>query len=200
MQIFRESAREERNKTALLFGIGLVLGILIMNVGKSILLVNTGLFDEDTLYQMKYVTVDRGALFCYILRKRLSTICILSVAVTTYLGLILCTGITLWYGISAGMLVSSLMLRYGLKGLLLALVGVLPQYIIYIPAFLLFLNWGTHLYRSIYRRGLGGDATEKGFAARKLGQLACIVGLVVVGCFLEGYINPFFLLGFLKRF
>lgn len=45
------------------FCAGLVAGIFIMNMGKSILLEDTGLFDEYTLYRMKYMTVDSGALF-----------------------------------------------------------------------------------------------------------------------------------------
>ena len=44
------------------FFAGLAAGILVMNIGKSILLENTGLFDEYTLYNMKYMTVDNSAL------------------------------------------------------------------------------------------------------------------------------------------
>ena len=43
------------------FCIGVVAGILVMYMGKSVLLKDTGLFDEDTLYHMKYMTVDGRA-------------------------------------------------------------------------------------------------------------------------------------------
>ncbi len=189
-----------KNKTIMLFFLGLFLGFLIMNIGKGVLLTDTGLFDEDTLYQMKYMTVDKSAFFCYILRKRLCWLLVLAVAATTYLGLAVCMGLVLWYGFSAGMFFSVLMLRYGLKGILLALVGIFPQYLLYIPAFVLFLKWAKHLYKSIYSRGAGFDAGEKGFVLKKMGQLAAIVGLVAAGCVLEGYVNPGLLTGFLGVF
>ncbi len=59
-----------RNAFMPVFCVGLLAGIIILNMGKGILLEGTGLFDEDTLYRMKYMTVDSNALFCYILRKR----------------------------------------------------------------------------------------------------------------------------------
>lgn len=200
MRSVGKSIQPETNKTALFFFAGLFLGFLAMSLGKSILLTNTGLFDEDTLYHMKYMTVDSSALFCYVLRKRLCLLLILSVAVTTYLGLVVCAAAVFWYGLSSGVFLSALMLRYGLKGLVLAMAGIFPQYLLYVPAFLLFLKWAEHLYRSIYFRGIGVDAAEKGFALKKVGQLAMIVGLVAVGCLLEGYVNPRLLLGYLKVF
>ena len=68
-----------------------------MNIGKSILLDKTGVFDEEVLYHMKYMTVDCNALFYYVLRKRLLTVLILAVLSTTYLGMAVCVGAALWY-------------------------------------------------------------------------------------------------------
>ena len=200
MRIAGKNMESKANKTAMVFFAGVFLGFLVMSIGKSILPGSTGLFAGDTLYHMKYMTVDSGALFCYILRKRICGILMMAVAVTTYLGLVVCTAAVFWYGFSSGIFLSALMIRYGLKGIALAVMGVFPQYLLYIPAFLLFLKWGEHLYRSIYSRSTGFDAGEKGFVLRKMGQLAFIVGLVAVGCLLEGYVNPRLLLGYLKVF
>ena len=73
-----------------------------MNIGKNILLENTGLFDESTLYAMKYMALDSDALFSYVLRERLLGILILTVLSTTYLGLAVCAGTVFWYGMAAG--------------------------------------------------------------------------------------------------
>ncbi|MDE6168935.1 MAG: stage II sporulation protein M, partial [Acetatifactor sp.] len=123
-----------RLKLLPVFCAGLLAGIVIMNLGKSILLENTGLFDEDTLYHMKYMTVDGSALFSYVFRKRIMTVLILAMLATTYLGLAVCVGTAFWYGMSAGGYLTALALRYGLKGILLALAGVFPQYLLYVPA------------------------------------------------------------------
>ena len=135
------------------FGVGLLIGIVVVNIGKGILLGETGLFDEATLYHMKYMTVDSNALFSYIFRKRMGRVLILAVLSTTYLGLVACMGAAFWYGMSAGAFLTSLALRYGLKGILLSVVGLFPHFLLYVPAVLLLLAWCEELFRGIYVRG-----------------------------------------------
>ena len=135
-----------------IFFAGVVAGVLVMNIGKSILLENTGLFDEYTLYNMKYMTVDSNALFSYVFRERILKFLAIAVLSTTYLGLAVCVGAVAWYGMSAGAFLSALVIRYGIKGGFLALVAMFPHYLIYIPAFLALLGWCENLYRGIYNR------------------------------------------------
>ncbi len=194
----RQFLSRQRNFLAC-FGAGLLLGIILINIGKSILLGETGLFDEYTLYHMKYMTVDCNALFCYILRKRMGRILILAVLSSTYLGLVVYMGAAFWYGISAGAFLTSLALRYGLKGILLAAVSLFPHYLLYVPAILLLLVWCQELFRGIYVRG-EFNAQDKGFLLKKAGKLLLILGVTTAGCLMEGYLNPYLLLGFLKIF
>ena len=190
-----------RNAFMPVFCVGLLAGIIILNMGKGILLEGTGLFDEDTLYRMKYMTVDSNALFCYILRKRVVRLAVLVLLSTTYLGLAVRLGVTFWYGMSAGAFLAALTLRYGIKGIALALAGIFPQYLIYIPAALFLLSWCETLFRGIYARGGGGISLEdRGLLIKKAGQLAGALLAVTVGCLLEGYVNPYLFLGFLKIF
>lgn len=181
------------------FSVGVLIGILVINIGKGVLLGDMGLFNEDTLSQMMYMTVDGNAFFCYILRKRIGRLLILAVASTTYLGLVSCMGISFWYGMSAGTFLASLIIRYGLKGILLALVSILPQYLLYVPAVLAMLYWCEELYKGIYVRG-EFNTGEKRVWLGKAGQLLGILAVVGIGCLLEAYLNPYLLLGFLKIF
>ncbi len=181
------------------FAIGLVAGIFVVNIGKSILLGDTGLFDEHTLYQMRGMSLESNALFCFVLRKRIGRLLILAVLSTTYLGLAACMGAALWYGASAGAFLTALALRYGLKGILLALVSIFPQYLLYVPAALAMLPWCKELFQGIYVRG-EYSAGDKGFLLKRAGRLAVILAVVTVGCLLEGYLNPWLVLGFLKIF
>lgn len=181
-----------------LFMAGFLIGILIMNIGESILLEKTGLFDEEVLYHMKYMTVDCNALFCYVLRKRLLAVLILAVLSTTYLGLAVCVGAALWYGAAAGGLLAVMVLRYGMKGILLAAASLFPHYLIYFPAIFTLLAWGESVYRSIYHRH--GTEPEKNILIKKTGQLAAIIGMTVAGCVLEGYVNPEVFMSLLKIF
>ena len=181
-----------------LFVAGFLAGVLVMNIGKSILLDKTGVFDEEVLYHMKYMTVDCNALFYYVLRKRLLTVLILAVLSTTYLGMAVCVGAALWYGAAAGGLLAVMMLRYGMKGILLAAASLFPHYLIYFPAIFTLLAWGESVYACIYHR-IGADM-EKNILMKKTGQLAAVLGMTVAGCALEGYVNPAVFMSLLKIF
>jgi len=194
------SSKAARRFYIRIFGIGMLLGILLMNLGKSILLENTGLFDEHTLYHMKNVTVDSDALFVYVLGERAKFFLFLIVATTTYLGLIICRGVMIWYGVSAGAFVTALTLRYGLKGILLAAVSVFPQYLLYGPAILALLLWCEEMFREIYCKGEAWGNFEKRDNVKRFGQLLKILILVMAGSFLEGYFNAKLLMGFLQVF
>ena len=180
---------------------GMLSRMLIMSFGKSILLENTGLLDEYTLYHMKYMTVDRSALFYYILCLRMKTAIILVVLATTYLGLAVCAGAAFWYGLSAGAFVTAVVIRYGLKGILLAFVSITPQCFIYVPAFMVLLWWCEALNRTIYldKNTLTQGAGEITWL-RRGGQLALILLVLLLGCLLEGFTNPGLMEKLLKIF
>lgn len=182
------------------FCAGLIAGILVMNMGKSILLEDTGLFDEYTLYRMKYMTVDSSALFCYAFRKRMTVFVLVAVLATTYLGYVMCRAAAAWCGMSLGIFLTALSVRYGIKGLVLAAVCVFPQYLFYVPAVVMMLGWCESLYRTIYSRGVSADGGGKKFLMKELGRLGVIAALVILGCLSEGYVNPGLLTGYLKIF
>lgn len=201
MWVAGRGLKQGQRKFLMIFCMGLLAGILVMNIGKGILLEDTGLFDEYTLYHMKYMTVDGNALFCYIFRRRIGMLLGLAVISTTYLGLAACMGAALWCGMSAGVFLAALAIRYGIKGILLAFVCLLPQYLLYAPAALAMLFWCEGIFRGIYIRA-GGEfgGGDKGYLLKKAGWLAAICLVVTIGCWLEGYVNPYLLMGFLKIF
>lgn len=184
-----------------LFVAGGVAGIVIMNLGKSILLENTGLLDKYTLYYMKYMTVDSSALFYYVLRSRLKSFIILAVFATTYLGLPVCAGFCVWYGMASGAFLTAAMIRYGIKGVFFVLTGIFPQGIIYVPAMIWLLLWCQKLNRKIYFSH--GEWREERYGIqvpKRMLELLCLFGIVVLGCLLESFVNPKLMLGLLKIF
>lgn len=183
-----------------IFLAGLVAGILAMNMGKSVLLENTGLLDESILYHMKYMTVDSSALFYYVLRNRLKSVFILGILATTYLGLAVCVAAAFWYGMSFGAFLTALVIRYGLKGIFFALAGMFPQYLLYAPALAALLTWCEETNRNIYFRRYYGNEEEKHILPGRIFKFLLILFVVVVGCMLEGFCNPYLMLGLLKIF
>jgi len=183
-----------------IFIAGLIAGIAVMNLGRALLLENTGLLDEYTLYQMKYMTVDGNALFLYVLRERMKTVSLLAIMATTYLGLVVVGGMVIWYGMAAGMFLSAVVIRYGAKGVLFALTGVFPQYLLYVPAMIFLLIWCEQLCRIIYFGEAGPGENLRKTMPRRLLQLIIIIGVIVTGCMLESYVNPYFVSKLLKIF
>lgn len=201
MKIGRYRTREGRLPLVTIFAAGLFAGMLLMNLGKSILLENTGLLDENTLYHMKYMTVDSSALFYYVLRNRLVRLLVIAVLSTTYLGLVICIGAAFWYGMCAGAFLAASVIRYGLRGILLVLAGIFPQYLIYVPAMILLLLWCQKIYRAVYLdRTLTQDPGNRLFLPKCLLQLIGILLLFVLGCVTESFLNPHLMLGLLKIF
>lgn len=184
-----------------LFVIGLVLGTVFMNYGKKVLLENTGLLDEYTLYHMKYMTVDNTAFFYYLLRQRILDVLLMVIISTTYLGVLFVAGKTIWYGATVGMFISAAVIRYGMKGIFLVLAGVFPQYIIYVPAYILLLNLCEKTCRSIYFKDSSSvDMSTMDLIRSKIIQILIILGAVVIGCVLESYLNPIIFMNLLRIF
>ena len=183
----------------LLFLIGFGIGLFAAYFGRGIWFQTTGILDEDTLYRMKYMTVDSRGLFLYVLCRRCRNFFVLIIMATTYLGLVFCGGITVKYGFSIGFFISTAIYRYGIKGLLLGIVGAFPQYLCYVPAILLLIRWCEELHRSIYfYHNITGQG-KKSLPGR-LGKLALILMVLVFGCILECFVTPVLLKGFLQFF
>lgn len=200
MQIAGKHIPTGSRKLLPVFCVGILAGILTVSIGRSIFLDETGLFDKYVLSGMKHMTVDSSALFYYVLRKRVVLTLLVAVLATTYLGYAVCVGTAAWCGMSVGTYITALVLRYGLKGLLLAAAGMFPQYLLFVPAILLMLGWCESLYRGIYSRSSGTEALGRSFVIKKLGWLGVIGAVVAAGCFLESYVNPLLLMGYLKIF
>lgn len=187
-----------------IFLAGLLAGILMMNFGKSILLDSTGLLEEETLRQMSSAASDSSVLFAFVLRERMIEFVVLALAATTYLGVAACVAAAGWYGFSAGAFLAAGVLRYGLRGILLALAGTLPQYLLYGPALYGLLLWCEKTCNMIYGKGYyrkgyyqESDAKIPTFSRRVL-SLAILFAVMLAGCALESFVNPAILRGFLK--
>lgn len=204
----QHSGEKKSRLLVVLAGAGFFLGILFMNLGKKALLENTGLLSEYTLYEMKYSTVDGSAFFFYVLQRRVGAALVLAVLSTTWLGLAATFTCAVWLGVSFGMLVMASLLQYGLKGILLIFVGIFPQVILYLPATFRLLAWSYEFCLAMYfphrlpQGTLGmSDANDKGSVMRKKGlQFLCLLGVVIMGCLLESYVNPGLVSNLLKIF
>lgn len=168
-----------------LYFTSLVAALLIMLIWKRQLLIQTSLFDEASLQMLQNRTIDGKELFFFVLRERAAVITALFVLGTTTLGPIFVYMNVIWYGAGSGLLLAIVLLRYGLKGILLLVAGMFPQYLIYVPAMILTLQ----LTRE--RRTVNGKFCM---------QLLIILFVMIIGCMLECYVNPEVIAKVLKKF
>lgn len=179
---------------------GFFAGVLGMILEKESLLYGTGFLDSYTLGPMKYLDPDAGKLLVAILMQRLGAAAFLIILATTYLGSVTAYLYQAWNGLALGVLAAGSVLRYGLKGLLLAAGSLFPQQLILIPAFLMLSVKCCELCGSLYFAG-GCLERERGkFLAKKFLDMMASVILIAAGCFVEACINPGILKAILRFF
>lgn len=198
--------RRERNSIYMLWSYlflgSFLLGILTMNLGSDMFLLENGIFSTASISRLKYIELDCSRFFVYVLKRRMGEGIALVILSTTGIGLISVYACVIWQGILTGMIITASIMRFGLKGLLLILGGLFPHQLLLIPAEIMLLGWcyencsGGHLkgrYLSAYYKG-------KQQLVRQ-GMLLLWIGVVIlIGCILESYVNPILISDLTKIF
>ena len=186
-----------------LFMIGLFIGILIVNVGYDAWIKEGSLLGTDMVTRLKNSLLDGGMLFSYILKHRLFTICMLALLATTMIGLPVICGYICYMGLAAGCLLSVSVIRYGIRGLLLMMAGIMPQGIMLVPAYAALFVWAVGVNRMLYSKSPYRECYtrySKQIYLKKGIQIVGIIVVVIMGCLLESYVNPKMLHFVLKIF
>lgn len=188
---------------AYLFMISLFIGILIVNLGHEAWIQNGSLFGTDMMNRLKNSRPKGAGMVAYILRRRLSAVCMLSLISTTMIGLPVLGAYICYTGLAAGCLLSVAVIRYGIRGLLFMAAALFPQAILLIPAYAALFLWAVGLNRTLYA-SRGNLSEYERFSSRfylgKCVQIIGIIAVVIMGCLLESYVNPNILHFVLKIF
>lgn len=182
---------------------GFLSGVLIINIWRSSFLEGMDLLNAASLSRLKYLDIDGKAFFIYVLRERLGTALALCLLATTYIGTVAISLYAAGLGIMAGIFLSVSAIRYGLKGVFLVAAGIMPQYILLVPACIMLMNWCYQLCTGMYyphRASENVYGNRKQYFMKKVLQLFFILGVVIIGSLLESYVNPILFSGFLKIF
>lgn len=180
-----------------------LLGILIMNMGNEILLGDAGIFNTASMNRLKYIEINEGKFFAYVLRQRLGGCIVLLILSTTTLGLVSAYGVVLLQGMMTGMLMTAAVIRYGIKGLLLILGGMFPHQCLLIPGGVMMLGWCLENYYWFHRYGKGTIPYFRNRRQQLFHQgilLLWILLVMLIGCVLESYVNPILISDLIKVF
>lgn len=186
----------------LFFG-SFLLGVVVMNLGNEIFLSEEGIFSTASINRLKYIEIDSGSFFKYVLKHRMGEGAILILLSTTGIGLMSVYACIVWQGVLAGMTITAATIRFGMKGVLLILGSVFPHQLLLIPAQIMLLGW---CYENCSRGRFLGKYTVPYYNSKKQqllrqGIILLWIGMaILIGCILESYVNPILISDLIKIF
>lgn len=172
--------KKEKTTWMLEFLAGFFAGIAVVCTFFEQFVIGSTFLDASFLAGLQYLDINKNGLFLYSIQQRMGAaafLVLLSAAGAAGMGIAL---VLVWSGISAGAVLTVLSMRYGIKGLLFFLACLLPQQLLMIPGYLMMMDW---CWKKMERRRL----------------LAPLI-VVIMGCFLESYVNPYIFKVVLKIF
>lgn len=165
-------------KFVLIMLAGIILGTGYVNLSVRMGWHTWDVFSSDFLASYADVTVNSMLLWQYVLRTRVKDFLLLSVLGITALCRPTLIAYLLYIGACMGALISSAVMHFGMTGLVIYLVSVLPQYIFYGTALYF-------LYKILYKRT--ARLTQVGIV------LSIALAVLLVGTYTEAYMNPLLL-------
>lgn len=171
----------EKYKFAIFIFGGIVLGTLYANLSVKYNAGYVDTFGSDYLALYGEVTVDGFKLWQYVCRTRIRDFGLLCIIGFTAI----CKPAFIFYlvyiGISAGAFISYAVMRYNMGGVAIYLLSVFPQYILYIVSVGL-------LIKLLYNKNPNAPSTKNVWIV-----IAAAAVIMLVGTYLEAYINPYIL-------
>lgn len=192
-----------QRKWLFFFFVGICIGVLFANLLGGQYMDQISLLSDYLIQKYRASEVRSGELFWYCLQTRILPMCYIWIFGLTMFGRAVGYWYVTWFGFSTGALLSIATMRFGAKGILLCIAGMLPQYLFYIPAIVILLLISSGTSRKLYGGGRSGQAVYGG--RKKLIGLyftifAVIVVVCIIGIFTESYVNPFIIKKIIKIF
>ncbi len=185
------------------FGVSLFLGILLLSGLQELLIKETGVFGPQFLSSLENSEIEENAFLAYVIRKRMKEYIMLGILSTTFLGIAAVYFFIIWQGIISGMVLATVFVRFGLKGIILLVAGMFPHQLLFIPATVMMLIWSYQNCSIFYYPGkyTGPGYHHKNQVFMRQGFLLIwILCVVFIGCILECYVNPILLTDVAKIF
>ena len=171
-----------RKKFLAFFMPGFFLGIIYVNFVAKKYMAEPGIFSDYFLDQFVQIEINVREYILYLLRLRVLPLLALSVLSFTKVRRVSAVLFLFWTGLSGGILISSAAAEMGIRGSLLCITALFPQFLLYIPAYLILLWYCYEAPRNRWNRQ----------------KTVFIVLAVSAGIILEAYVNPILVKVFLS--
>lgn len=188
---------------ALLFILGFLIGIIIANCFKSSYKEQMKILENDTFAVITTGELSYQKLFFYSFGLRVKEFFIFWLLCITILGIPYLMYKIVHTGYIVGFFLSVLCIQYGIKGLVLSVAYIFPQFLIYLPITLVCLKRG-YLLAMEMKRGNSSDLRNKAkLLYSQLLPIFIMLVLIGIGCVLETYVGAAILkkaIGFVLKF
>ncbi|CUX41701.1 stage II sporulation protein M [Clostridium sp. C105KSO13] len=161
---------------------GFLLGILYVNLIMKKYTAEPGIFSDYFLKQYQTAEIVAQEYIWYLIKIRVTPFLLLLGLSFTKLRKFSSIAFLIWTGFSCGMLLSMAVLGMGVKGSILCFVGILPQFLLYVPAYMVVIWYGYTYPKNRW------NMQKTVFAG-----VAMVIGIV-----LEAYVNPILMQAFLS--
>lgn len=153
---------------------GFLFGVIYVNFIAGKYMAQPGVFSDYFLNQFTTVQINAGEYLWYLLRLRLIPLAVLAALSFTRVRKLSVILFLVWTGISGGILISSAAADQGIQGCLLCVTALFPQFLFYIPAFIVLLWYSYSLPQIHWNR-----------------QKTIFIALMMsLGIITELYVNP----------
>ena len=166
--------RKDSRVFVLLCMLGFFCGIFYGNLWAKDYIISMGIFNEYFLKQYQVSDLDNAKSLWYVIKTRSMPVLVLGAFGITRFRKAIVVGFLLWTGFSFGLLFTAAVMKMGVKGMVFFLLALVPHFPFYIAAYLLVL-WYIYFYPQVqWNRG----------------KTVAFLLFLMVGIFLEGYVNP----------
>ena len=178
---------KKEQTAAIIFLIGLIIGGLFANLMKKYYLSDMRVLDYTYQSILSNQELDYISLLKYALLNNLKEFALFWILCLTIIGIpYICIAIC-YKGIQAGFLISSVIMIYGSKGILLFFSYLLPQALIYVPVMLICLQKGFTLAQHSFYRSRNRSVDDKTSALGYAALILVLLILLFLGAVVETY-------------
>lgn len=168
-----------------LFISGFLPGLFWVSLQRDSWIAAVPQLEPDFLWKIEQMSVDKRALFFLTGWKRLRAFFLLWLLSWSLLNKPFALLFFCYQGMSAGMVIELLWIKYGIKGFFFYFGMVFPQLLFYVPGFFLL---GVFCLKKQGRQVEGVVRMKRSIREPLIG-----LGIVMIGIVLESYLNPEFL-------
>lgn len=168
--------------------LGFITGVIWIALWKENRFLSEGILDEKFIRNVEEMVIDKRAMFILCLGEKMRSFVLLFLLSFSSVNFWVTNLFFLISGVAIGSIVEVLIIRYGMQGILMYLTMIIPQGLFYGLGFILLGCWCLQNERN--DSSLRNKKVQKIKNLKKSKAIFASFFLLLIGVFLESYVNP----------